>query len=626
MFPMTLSLRWRLVLILLPLLAVLGGLGVAGAVLLFKVGNSIDTILRENYESVLYMERLNEALERIDSSFQFALAGQEEDARKQYQDNWPQYDKALEGEQKNITIEGEAELVAQLEEVTERYRSQGNAFFGHPAAEREKKEYFGHGGLEDTFKEIKDVSGKILTMNQDNMKQASGAARQMANRSLLGFGAGLAAAVLLAAVLGGGIIRFVLRPIQAVTQSALAIGAGNLDQVVPVRSHDELGQLAEAFNLMARQLRHYRQSDYAKLLRSQRTGQATIDSFPDPVLVVNSEGQVEMANPVARRLLGVVATMDGQPATLAWQPPEPLRQPLGEALREQRPFLPEGFDRAVPLRVDGQEQSFLPRILPIRDPYGNTLGAAVLLQDVTRFRLLDQVKSDLVATVSHELKTPLTSLRLALHLLLEEAVGPLTVKQTELLVDARDNAERLLAMINNLLDLARLEHGRERVNLRPESPGELLEAVTAEARPRAEDRGLSLVVEVEPDLPLVQADAKRLGHALNNLLDNALAYTDRGGRIMLSAARTTGGVMLTVSDTGRGIPPEYLARVFDRFFRVPGQSEGSGTGLGLAIVHEIVVAHGGRITCDSAVGKGTTFRIVLPVADALLEHRPLASV
>src|SRR5262249_49103726 len=152
----------------------------------------------------------------------------------------------------------------------------------------------------------------------------------------------------------------------------------------------------------------------------------------------------------------------------------------------------------------------------------------------------------------------------------------LTPKQTELLVDARDNAERLLAMINNLLDLARLEQGRERVDLQPEAPGDLLEAAAAEVRPRAEDRGLALVVEGAPDLPPVQADPKRLGHALSNLLDNAVAYTDRGGRITLSAARTDGGVLLTVSDTGRGIPPEYLDRVFDRFFRVPGQTEGSG--------------------------------------------------
>src|SRR5262249_20378066 len=140
-----------------------------------------------------------------------------------------------------------------------------------------------------------------------------------------------------------------------------------------------------------------------------------------------------------------------------WQPPEPLRQPLTVALQEQRPFLTDSFDQAVTFRSQGEERAYLPQIRPIRDPYGYTLGAAVVLNDVTRFRLLDQLKSDLVATVSHELKTPLTSVRLALHLLLEETVGPLTAKQIDLLVDARENAERLLRMIEDLLALARLQ-------------------------------------------------------------------------------------------------------------------------------------------------------------------------
>ena len=181
---------------------------------------------------------------------------------------------------------------------------------------------------------------------------------------------------------------------------------------------------------------------------------------------------------------------------LSWAAPEPLRGAAEPGLLQQQPYLPDGFDQAVVLALGGQEQFFLPRMLPIADPYGNTLGAAVLLQDVTRFRLLDQVKSDLVATVSHELKTPLTSMRLVVHLLLEETVGPLTPKQTELLLDARDNAERLLAMINNLLDLARLEEGASAAaTCSPESPADLLRAAADAIRPRAEDKDVELVVE-----------------------------------------------------------------------------------------------------------------------------------
>jgi two-component system, NtrC family, sensor histidine kinase KinB len=656
---MSLSLRYRILLTLAPLLALLAGLGATAIVLLQRLGGSIDLILRENYESVIAMERLNEALERIDSSFQFALAGEEQKARAQYQENWEQYDAALGKEAANVTIHPtEDELVARLQAATDLYRRQGQAFYEHPSGARERRdEYFEiPGGLSglgastvgllgspagegpllaasalvpgrtaprllDTFGEIKDLAGGILRLNQENMVEMSRQARQTATNSVIGFSVALLASAVAALLLARQTLRGILQPIQAVTQSALAIGAGNLDQVVPVLTRDELGHLADAFNLMARQLRSYRQTDYSRLLRAQRTSQATIDSFPDPVLVVDPAGQVEMANPAAQNLFGVPGKREDKQAPLPWQPPEALRGLLQEALGDQHPYLPQGFDRTVQLHTGGQERSFLPRVLPIRDPWGQTLGAAVLLQDVTRFRLLDQVKSDLVATASHELKTPLTGVRLALHLLLEEAVGPLTAKQTELLVDARDNAERLLAMVNNLLDLARLEQGREHLDLRAEAPADLLRAAADGARPRAEDKGVTVVVEVAPDLPPVAADAQRLGHALGNLLDNALQYTDPGGRITLSATPAGDRVTLAVADTGLGIPPEHLPHVFDRFFRVPGRSREAGTGLGLAIVREIVQGHGGSVTCESRPGEGTVFRLSLPVWEYAGMHK-----
>jgi signal transduction histidine kinase len=409
-------------------------------------------------------------------------------------------------------------------------------------------------------------------------------------------------------------VRSILRPIQAMTQAAQAISAGNPDQVVPYVAQDELGQLAQAFNTMAHRLREFRQSQSAQLLRAQQTIQATIDSFPDPVLVIDFEGSVEMANPAARRLLGVVPRQKGQAASGIWQPPEQLRQPLAEALKGQRDYLPEGFDRVILMQANGRENAILPRILTIRDPSGNALGAAVVLQDVSRLRLLDQVKSNLVATASHELKTPLTSVRLAVHLLLEEAVGPLTPKQTELLLDARENSERLLAMVNNLLDLARLEQGSRQLEVRLESPQSLLAAAAEAVRPRAEDKGIEILLDVPPHLPSVAVDAARLGHALRNLLDNALTYTDRGGRITLAATSQGDDVTLSVSDTGIGISREHLPHVFEKFFRVPGQSRGTGTGLGLAIVNEIVAAHGGMITCESQPGAGTVFRLRLPIS------------
>src|SRR5207248_1797536 len=183
----------------LPFVVLLAILGCAAVVLLYSLGGSIDRILRENYASVIAMEHLNESLERIDSSFQFALAGEEGKAKQQYEENWPKYYQSLKDEQNNITLPGEGELVEQLADLTERYRQRGEAFYRRPAnaVGQRRGDYFGEpAGLLDTFKEIKQVSGEISRINQQNMEEASRESRGLATSSLIGFAVGSGAAVL----------------------------------------------------------------------------------------------------------------------------------------------------------------------------------------------------------------------------------------------------------------------------------------------------------------------------------------------------------------------------------------------------------------------------------------------
>ena len=611
--------RRRILIAMVPLFVLLVALGATGTFLIYHLGDQVGKILTENYDSVIFMRDLNEALERIDSSFQFTLEGREEQSLKQYQANWEKYQDCLGKEQRNITVRGERELVDRLTDLSKTYRALGDTFYKRPAADRDAL-YFGKDkdkdkkqGLYATFQEIKAVSSDILRLNEKNMKDVDNETKRLARSLLIWYSLGLLCGIVLAVFLVANTIRMIAYPVRAATESAVAIGAGNLDQVVPITSDDELGQLASAFNTMARQLREYRQSHKAQLIRAQRTSQATIDSFPEPVLVVDPEGRVEMANPAARRLFGLPRPENAGAAPPVWEPPEALRKPLAEALQEQRAYVPEGFDKVIVLHHAEQPYSYLPRVLPIRDASSATLGAAVLLEDVTRFRLLDEVKSNMVATVSHELKTPLTSIRLVLHLLLQEDVGPLLPKQLELLVDARDNAERLLAMINNLLDLARLEQGGSQLCLHPESPTTLLRGAFEAFQPRAADRGVELLLEDPGLTEQVPVDKDQLQHALQNLLENALAHTPAGGRVTLGAEAQGGHVVFTVTDTGTGIPAEYLPLIFQRHFRVPGDAAPGGSGLGLAIVREIVTAHGGAVECESDPGKKTVFRMSLPI-------------
>ncbi len=612
------SLRRRILRLLAPLLVVVTVQGAASVWLLHHLGGQIDLILRENYASVLAMEEMSDALNRIDRSFLLARDGKEAVARKEYQDSWVEVDRQFEIEKHNITImPEETRLVEDLYRLKEQYRTLGNQFYDLPASDPNRtSSYYGGAGkpsLHDVFQKLKGVAMAILRLNQENMERASTQAKTVARRSAIGMSIGLGVAIGLAVALLWLLIPSLLRPIEAMTRAARAIGEGHLFRSVPVIGQDELAELARTFNVMTQHLRDYRQSSSARLLRTQQTSQATIDSFPDPVLVIDPEGLVDLANPAARRLLGVAPRTETGHA-IPWQPPDPLRQPLREALTQQKPYLSTSFEQAITLRLEGADHAFLPQIRPIRDPYGGTLGAAIVLNNVTRFRIMDQLKTDLVSTVSHELKTPLTSIRLALHLLLQESVGPLEPKQVELLLDARDNAERLLHLIEHLLALARLEEGREILQMAPELPATLLRQAADAVAARAKDRRIDMVVEQVDHLPAVAVDSMRLHLALMNLLDNALTYTEPGGKITLSAEQVDADhVRLAVADTGVGIPEEYLPHVFEKFFRVPENQKPTGTGLGLAIVKEIVAAHHGQVACVGEVGRGTTFYLTLPV-------------
>jgi PAS domain S-box-containing protein len=602
------TLRTRLLIGLTPLLAIMVGLGLWAVVMFSRLGNNIDVILRENYRSVLAAEGMKEALERMDSALLFAIGGEEQQARDQFAEHRPLFERNLKIEQNNITLPGEQGMVDTLAALFARYLELTDRFFAIPPEEKAERTRLYFTQLLPTFKDIKREADGVLVINQKNMEDESARARSAAAASIRLMVVVLVGAAAVATGIGLVLSRSILKPIRAVTHAARGVTGGNLDQVVPVLTPDELGELAEAFNVMARTIREFRQAGTERLLRAQKTAQATIDSFPDPVVVVDPAGVVERANPAARRILGA-APSDG---VIPWVAPPPLRPALAEVLRSRAAYLPTSLEHAVCFRDDGQERFFLPRVLAIRDDQDGLLGAALVLTDVTKFRLVDQLKSDMVSTVSHELKTPLTSIQMAVHLLLEELVGPLTPKQVELLLAARQDSDRLLAMVNDLLDLTRIEQGRLRLDRQPLAPRELVGEAIERFQPRARDAGIALEADVARELPDVLADRERIGHVFDNLVGNALRHTGRGGKVRLSARALDGSVRLTVADTGEGIPAEHLPHIFEKFYQVPGTWHGGGAGLGLAIVREIVEAHGGQVGVTSHPGAETAFSFTLP--------------
>jgi len=274
------------------------------------------------------------------------------------------------------------------------------------------------------------------------------------------------------------------------------------------------------------------------------------------------------------------------------------------------------------LRVGRETKHFLPRILAIGDALTGFGGAALLLHDVTKFRLLDDAKSNLVGTVSHELKTPLTSLRLAIYLLLEknENLGQLTSAQRGLVETARDDADRLLQILNDLLDLNRLESGVAQLHLARRPVAALLTDAAREIHAIVDAASQAIEMRVAPGLDSVDVDSDRIRHVFINLLSNASKYSPDGGVITLYAEPAPDNfVRFGVRDRGPGIAAENLPFIFEKFYRVSGQAK-KGAGLGLTIAREIVLTHGGSIACTSRPNEGSDFYFLLP-KDAAQPHR-----
>ena len=453
---------------------------------------------------------------------------------------------------------------------------------------------------------------EILEINQEAMVRRSEQAHRDAQRNNRLVMAATLGALLLGIFVTGTLTARLLRPLSLLTQSVRRIGEGDLQVRARVEGSDEISELAHEFNTMADRLGQYRSSSLGELLQAQQASQAAIDSLPDPVLVLDSAGGLVNVNAAAEQVLRLSQASPDPLASLAPRIRAVLEQVRAHVMAGKGPFVPKGFEEAVRAESPDGDRFLLPRATPLYSEEGAVAGATVVLQDVTRLMRFDELKNDLVATVAHEFRTPITSLRMAIHLCAEEVVGPLTEKQADLLQAARQDCERLQAIVDDLLDLSRIQAGRVELHRRPVEASALLEEATRALRQAAQGAGLELRVEEPDSSPRVSADPERVQLILQNLVSNAIRYTPAGGSITLSAAVDGALARFAVRDTGVGIPREYQERIFEKFFRIPGDRSG-GVGLGLYIAREIVQAHGGKMGVESAPERGSTFWFTLPL-------------
>jgi two-component system, NtrC family, sensor histidine kinase KinB len=607
------TLRSRLLIAQAPLAVALAAVAVLSVLTSNSLGRAGERILTDNYRSVLAAQRMKESIERLDSGALFLVIGERDRGLVLVREHRPSFEHELEVEERNITEPGEGEAARVLREAWTRYQTAYDRLLASPP-DQLRQQYLAV--LQPGFIQVKNAADGILAMNQDAMVLKSTRVRRDADWVETVVVVGVLASLVLGLLASAALTARALRPLAVLGQAVRRLGQGDYAARarVPEGEGTELGQLAADFNAMAESLQRYRDSSLGELLEAQLAAQATIDSLPDPVLVFDVAGKVQNANRAAEQILGIRASN----GNLAAVPPavrERVERIRDEVLAGAPTVQPRGFEDALIVESSDGNRALLPRANPVSSDEGQLLGATVLLQDITRLRRFDELKDDLVATVAHEFRTPLTSLRMAIHLLAEQTVGPLSEEQLDLVGAAREECERLQGIVDDLLDLARIRSGRLELHPREISTELLLAEAQRAARDGTDQRTVPIEVEIQPGAERLFADPDRIDLALTNLLTNALRHGPPGSPVKLRASRADGRVRIEVRDDGPGIAPEHQARLFEKFYRVPGSAPG-GAGLGLSIVRDVVEAHGGKVGVRSARGEGTVFWIELPDLEA----------
>jgi NtrC-family two-component system sensor histidine kinase KinB len=627
----------------------------AGDALLARAGKLIT--LRDSQEIIDLAAKLGNALEREDDALLLALTGKVKDARSEVASQRKDFDETYARLRQRLSDSKQQEAGRAVRENADAYRVAGDALLA--SAEKPSARDLYHQQVnpalrkavadcgrirELNFKSMQEVSlanefyhqqvnpalrragadcARIRELNFRSMQQVGVEARNETKRSMAIVGGIALVALGLTTLVMVRLAQGILRPVYELTRSVEAIRRDDFKSRVGVDSEDELGQLAKGFNRMAEALADYHESSLGELLLAKTTLEATLAALPDAVIVVDPDEQIVSKNPFAVRVLQAIGGKEPARIEDLPLPPAVLHQ-VKETLREGRASgARPDLSQALSVSLNGHPLKMLVTVVPIPRYQPRRAGAAIVLADVTEFARLEELRGEVIAVASHELKTPLTSLQMNL-LMLQEKADNLSARQREILTAAVAGGEELATTIDELLDLTRIEAGqlqlaRQRVDL-----DGLVEQVSCTLRPRYQDAEVALRVVRDAPAAIVQGDPARLRIVLVNLLTNALKYTPRGGevRVRLASGQNAGTrgkpkLQITVTDTGPGIPPELRERVFEKFYRVedhrPDGPKGvRGTGIGLYLCREIIEAHGGTISCETGENdRGTRIALTL---------------
>lgn len=538
-------------------------------------------IIKDNYETIAYSRNMLVDLNALGTMTQI--------------DRKSDFMKNLTAQENNITEPGEAEMTAHLRLLAERYYNIADSLIAPVsvnAADSHKT----------TIYLMQQDLYSLMELNMKAIVRKNQHAERTAGNAIIFVSITCTICFLLAFTFIVNFPGYIANPVKELTMGIQEIARRNYSQRLHYQENDEFGQLAESFNEMAYKLDEFEHSNLAKIVFEKKRVETIIRNMSDMIIGLDENDRILFANPVACNLLGV-KEID---MIAVYAPDFALKNDLFRTLIRNQ------ADKVIKIFADNKESYFSKETLEIKNADA-LLGKVILLKNITKFQELDKAKTNFIATISHELKTPISSIKLSLKLLSDERIGYLNQEQQQLIGNIKEDSQRLLTITGELLDLAQVETGHIQLNIQSTDPRAILEYSLEAVKIPARQKQVTVQVDLAPNMPLILADQEKTAWVLINLLSNALRYSPEKGNIMLTIKETEKQVEFSVLDFGKGIEEQYRKLIFDRFFRVPSEInfEKNGSGLGLSISKDFIESQGGSIGVESTVDQGSRFWFAL---------------
>ncbi len=610
---MTKTLKGKISILFLSLVILTAIVGITASINLFNLSKAIDSLMIANYKSINAAAKMTEALERLDSAVLIYISIDTDKGKELFANNNEEFLKWYNVGANNLTETGENGLIDSIKQSYSNYVKlfldlqeilsqkgivEANAFYNEQ--------------MMPNFISTKAELEQLSALNEKAMYESKALATKNAENSMY-----LVLSISIFAIIGGfGVSRFFtnrfLAPITSLTQTMKLIKAGDLNQQSKVNTKDEIGEMSVEFNNMTKRLQQYEQSTLGNLLAEKNKSLAIVKSISDPLIVLDPDFRVILMNNAFERIFSV--SEEGL-----------INKHFLEGIRngEIFDFISNTFKsgsetkhKIFLFKVDNADYYFNIIVTIVKDNNANLSGMIAIFQNVTQLKELEKIRTDFIATISHEFKTPLTSIMMGTDVLIDEGLGQLNNDQKQFIQAIREDSDRLAKLVNDLLELTRIESGKAMFKLKEYNISDIAECSMKPFYQLAEQQDKILYFNCDDDLPRVIADFEKITWVLNNLISNALKYTNAGDEISVTALKEENLIYVTVKDIGTGIPQEYTDKIFEKFVQVKdGDFEVRGTGLGLAVVREIIEAHRGRIWCESKLDVGSSFTFTLNIAE-----------